>query len=385
MAVTYGADAVYLGGEQFGMRAAAGNFSPEGLREGVRFAHARGVRVYVTCNTILRNADAAALPAFLELLADVGADAVIAADAGVMAAAKRYAPDLDLHVSTQVGVASWPAARALYDQGAKRVILARELTLDEIAEIRAKTPAALEIETFVHGSMCVSFSGRCLLSEYLMGRDANRGACAQPCRWEYRVLETADSGQLLEIREDGGTYLLNSKDLCMIDHLRELAAAGVDGGKIEGRTKSAYYTAVMTNAYRRAADAAAAGLPPDPVWRNEVNKVSHRPYSTGFYFAPGGPGQHREDAQYQTDCDVVARVESCAADGSARLTQRNRFYAGDELELVTPDRPPVRFIAAGLTDADGNPIDAVPHPMMEFRMRLPFAAPQYAFVRKDRT
>ena len=384
LALTYGADAVYLASERFGMRAAAGNFPAGGpLEEAIALCHARGVRVHVTCNTILRNEDAAALPPFLEELEAAGADAVIAADPGVIAMVKRYAPHTALHVSTQAGVASYAAANAFYDMGAARVILARELTLEEIAGIRAKVPAALELEVFVHGAMCMSFSGRCLLSNYLTGRDANRGACAQPCRWKYHVVEEKRPGEYMELQQDReGTYIFNSRDLCMIDHLPALMAAGVDSIKIEGRMKSAYYAGVVTNAYRHAADAAMAGQPLDPVWRDEVNKVSHREYSTGFFFDKNGPGEYHGSAMYISDCDVVAMVEDCDEAGNARLTQRNKFYAGDALELLTPEGPPIPFTAEAIFDGEGNPIADTPNPMMALAMRLPVRAPKYAIVRK---
>ncbi len=308
---------------------------------------------------------------------------MIAADPGVIAMVKRYAPHTALHVSTQAGVASYAAANAFYDMGAARVILARELTLEEIAGIRAKVPAALELEVFVHGAMCMSFSGRCLLSNYLTGRDANRGACAQPCRWKYHVVEEKRPGEYMELQQDReGTYIFNSRDLCMIDHLPALMAAGVDSIKIEGRMKSAYYAGVVTNAYRHAADAAMAGRPLDPVWRDEVNKVSHREYSTGFFFDKNGPGEYHGSAMYISDCDVVAMVEDCDEAGNARLTQRNKFYAGDALELLTPEGPPIPFTAEAIFDGEGNPIADTPHPMMALAMRLPVRAPKYAIVRK---
>ena len=383
LAVEYGADAVYLAGSAFGMRAAAGNFPDDELRSAVAYCHARGVRVYVTCNIIPNDEEAAALPGFLELLEDAGADAVIAADLGVMNAVRRYAPHAAVHISTQAGVMSADTARAFYDLGASRVVLARELSLAQIAALRAKTPPALELEAFCHGAMCVSFSGRCTLSNYLTGRDANRGACAQPCRWKYHLVEEKRPGEYFEIGEDGGTYILNSRDMCMIVHIPALLDAGVSSLKIEGRTKSGYYAAAVTNAYRHAVDAALAGEPLDPVWAGEVYQVSHRPYSTGFYF--GEPGQYTEDACYFSESDVVAMVERCEADGSAVLTQRNRFCPGDALELLMPGRPPVSFVVDALTDADGQPVAAASHPKMELRTVLPVCAPRYSFLRKKRT
>ena len=255
MALHFGADAVYLAGAQFGMRAGAENFTPDGIRAAVQLAHAQGAAVHVTCNTLPRDDEMAQLPAYLELLDDAGVDAIIAADLGVITLAKRYAPHVALHVSTQFGVVNSAAAAALHDLGAQRVVLARELSLAEIAAIRAHTPPELELEAFVHGAMCVSFSGRCLLSNYLTGRDANRGRCAQPCRWKYGLTESKRPGQVFDITEDArGTYIFNSRDMCMIDHLPELLAAGITSLKIEGRTKSAYYVGAVTNAYRHALD-----------------------------------------------------------------------------------------------------------------------------------
>ena len=385
MAVAYGADAVYLGGKRFGLRAGAGNFTPEELKKAVDYCHGRGVKVYVTCNTVLRNEDVPDLPPFLEIVQDAGADALILSDIGAFSLAKKYAPRLPCHVSTQAGVASYETARAFCDLGASRVILARELTLEEIAEIRAKTPRELEIEVFVHGAMCVSFSGRCLLSNFLAGRDANRGACAQPCRWRYYLTEVQRPGEYYEITEDHeGTYILNARDLCMLGHIPELLRAGVDSLKIEGRMKSAYYAAVITHAYRHAIDAALEGRPLDPVWLREAEKVSHRPYSTGFFFGRDGGGQYTIDALYVTDCDVAAVVESCDPSGEAELTQRNRISRGDELELLIPGRAPIPLTAGDLRDEAGAPIEAAPHPMMRFRMRLPVFAPRLSILRKPR-
>ena len=379
MALHFGADAVYLAGEQFGMRAAAGNFSPDGLRQAARLAHSVGTEVHVTCNTLPRDDELAQLPAFLEQLEDAGADAVIAADFGVMGMVKRYAPHAALHVSTQFGVVNSAAANMLADFGADRVVLARELHLDEIAAIRAKTPSTLELEAFVHGAMCVSFSGRCLLSNYMTGRDANRGRCAQPCRWEYGLVERKRPGEVFQIVEDGGTFLLNSRDMCMIDHLPEVLAAGVTSLKIEGRMKSAYYVGAVTNAYRHALDAVLAHEPVPEVWRRETEQISHRPYSTGFYF--GEPGQYTSESAYFSGAEVCAVVTG-AREGRPLLTQRNKLSEGDVLELVTRDSAPVTFTAADLRDEEGNPISSVPHPLQPFTMPLPVPAEPLSLVRR---
>ena len=379
LAVLYGADAVYLAGHRFGMRTAEVCFSDEELVEGVRYAHAHGVRVYVTCNTLPREEELAELPEYLAFLQDAGVDALIIADLGVMALAKRHAPKVALHVSTQFGVLNSAAANALYELGAKTVVLARETPLEDIRKIRSNTPQDLRIETFVHGAMCVSFSGRCLLSNYMTGRDANRGQCAQPCRWKYHLVEETRPGQYFEITEDGGTYIMNSRDLCMIEHIPELIEAGVNSFKIEGRTKSAYYTAVVTNAYRHAIDAAMRGEAPDPVWIQETEMISHRPYTTGFFY--GEPGQHYQEGMFLRKAKVVAMVEECAEDGSALLTQRNKFSAGQPLELLAPGQKPLAFTADALFDEEGNPIPDTRRAMMRFRLQLPVWAPSGSLVR----
>ena len=380
MAVLYGADAVYLAGRRFGMRSAAVNFSDEDLRWAVNYAHARGVKIYVVCNTLPREEELRELPDYLAFLQDAGADALIIADLGVLELAKRYAPRVARHVSTQFGVINSAAARALHDLGADTVVLARETPLADIREIRAHTPKELRLEAFVHGAMCVSFSGRCLLSNYLTGRDANRGQCAQPCRWKYHLVEETRPGQYFEITEDGGTFILNSRDMRMIEHLPELLDAGVSSLKIEGRMKSAYYTAVTTNAYRHALDEALTGEPLDPLWVEETEKCSHRPYTTGFYF--GEPGQHYAETSYSSTAEIAAVVQSCGENGTALLTQRNKIRPGDALELLLPEGAPIPFTAGELLDEEGNPIPDTRRAMMPFRMQLPAPAPEGAVVRK---
>lgn len=382
MAIAYGATAVYLGGTSFGMRSFAGNFTPDELREAVALAHRHGVRVHVTCNTMPRNDEVERLPQWLELLQDVGADAIIAADVGVLSLAKRYAPKVQIHISTQASVVNYQSATAWYNLGASRVILARELSLDEIREIRAKVPSKLELEAFVHGAMCVSYSGRCLLSNYMTSkeRDSNRGACAQPCRYQYALMEEKRPGEYFPVFEDeAGTYIMNSRDMCMIDHVGELMDAGLDSLKIEGRAKSAYYAAIVTGAYRHAIDAAAAGVPLDPVWRNEVDKVSHRHYSTGFYYDQ--PGQFYEDSRYIRDWQVCAVVESCDENGLATLSLRNKFCAGDALEVVGPDFPALAFRAPEMLDMEGNSLTQPRTPQMRFQMHLPAPVPPLSLLR----
>lgn len=382
MCINYGADAVYLAGRRFGMRAAATNFSDDELVRAVQLAHERGVQVYVTCNTLPREDELDELKAYLPFLQEAGVDALIIADFGVLELAKKYAPNVKKHVSTQLGVLNSATANALYSLGADTVVLARETPLEDIKKLRASTPVDLRIETFVHGAMCVSFSGRCLLSNYLTGRDANRGQCAQPCRWKYHLVEEKRPNEYFEITEDGGTFILNSRDMCMIEHLRELIDAGVSSFKIEGRMKSAYYAAVVTNAYRHALDAAIEGRPPDKLWVSETDMVSHRPYTTGFYF--GEPGQHYAEASYYTGADVVAVVEKCDSDGNAVLTQRNKFSLGDELELLSPQGVPQSFTVEHMLDANDEAILDTRHAMMEIHMHLPCYAPPYSIVRKRR-
>ena len=380
LAVLYGADAVYLAGRQFGMRSSAVNFSDEDLRWAVDYAHARGVKIYVTCNTLPREEELRELPAYLEFLQDAGVEALIIADLGVLELAKLHAPRVARHVSTQFGVINSATANALFRLGADTVVLARETPLEDIRKIRDNTPPELRIEAFVHGAMCVSFSGRCLLSNYLTGRDANRGQCAQPCRWKYHLVEETRPGQYFEITEDGGTYILNSRDMRMIEHIPALLEAGVSSLKIEGRMKSAYYTAVTTNAYRHALDAALAGEPLDPLWVAETEKCSHRPYTTGFYFDE--PGQHYAEASYSSTAEIAAVVQSCGEDRMALLTQRNKIFPGDALELLLPEGEPISFTAGELFDEEGNPISDTRRAMMRFRLRLPADAPEGAIVRK---
>ena len=383
MSLAYGADAVYLAGTDFGMRAFAGNFTPEEMKQAVAMCHSRGVSIHVTCNTMPRNDEVARLPEWLEYLQDLGVDAVILADVGVLSLLKRYAPRVKAHISTQASISNYQTASAWYDLGASRVILARELSLDEVTELRAKAPKDLEIEAFIHGAMCVSYSGRCLLSNYMTGRDANRGACAQPCRYKYALVEEKRPGEYFPIGEDeGGAYIMNSRDMCMIDHIPELMAAGLDSLKIEGRAKSAYYAAAVTAAYRHAIDAAAEGRPMDAVWRAEVEKVSHRPYSTGFWF--GQPGQYTGDARYIREWQVVAVVTACDAAGNATLSLRNKFSVGDELELVGPDVAATPFMAGEMTDADGFPLTQPRTPQMVFHMKLPKPVPPLSILRACR-
>lgn len=373
-ALTYGADAVYLAGKSFGMRSGANNFDETQLRAAVEAAHGRGVKVYVTCNIIPREHELEGLISFMKSAADMKVDAFIIGDMGVFDLARKHAPGVPVHISTQTGVANSAAANLLHSMGASRVVLARELSFREITAIRANTPPELELEAFVHGSMCVSFSGRCLLSNYLTGRDANHGDCAQPCRWKYALMEETRPGEYFPISEnEHGTHILNSRDMCMIGHIDKLAAAGITSFKIEGRAKSSYYTAVVTNAYRCAVDEYARHMEGGggdfelPEWiANEVMTVSHREYATGFYFGDP-PGQVYDNGGYVREYEVAAVVDSWE---NGRLTahQRNRFFEGDTLEIVRPGQPPAELVARDMLNGEGEAITATPHPNMELSM-----------------
>ena len=385
-ALDFGADAVYLAGQMFGMRTAPSNFTREELQTAVALAHARGVRVYVTCNTVPRNKEIDLLPDYLAFLQAAGVDALIVTDLGVIDLAKRYAPKVELHVSTQAGITNYAAANAFYQLGAKRVVLARETTMEEIAEIRAKTPKDLEIEAFVHGAMCMSFSGRCLLSNYMAGRDANRGACAQPCRWKYALVEEKRPGQYMPIYQEGeGSYILNSKDMCMVRHLPELLRAGVTSLKIEGRAKSSYYVAMTTNAYRWALDELEQhpDTPVSPWIVEELDKISHRPYSTGFYLG-GEPGQETVQGGYVRNYEVIAVCEDYH-DGIAILSQRNRFFRGETADVLEVGEQPFDLPLDELFDQDGQPIESAPHATMTVLLKTERPLKRGAILRHRRT
>ncbi len=386
-ALQFGADAVFLAGKRFGMRSAPKNFDADELKAACELAHSMGRRIYLTCNILPRSAELDALPDFLMMAQDSGVDAFIIADLGVFEAAKRFAPKVARHISTQAGVTNYAAANALYNMGASRVVPARELSLGEIAEMRAKTPKELEIECFVHGAMCVSFSGRCLISSYLTGRDANHGDCAQPCRWKYHLFEEKREGQFFPVEEDSdGTYLYNSRDLCMIEHIPELVKAGVSSFKIEGRAKSAYYTAVTTNAYRKALDCYFEQGDPFtlPSWiKEETEKISHREYSTGFWFG-GEPGQETRSGGYIRRYDNVAVCEKNLGDNSALISQRNKFSVGDTLDVLPPDGYPFPIKCLSLENGAGESVDSAPHPLELLTMTADREVPAGSVLRKKR-
>lgn len=370
-AVKFGADAVYLAGKMFGMRTAPSNFTAEQLETAVDYCHSHGVKVYLTCNVLPHNDEIKELPEFLTRAEKAGVDAFIISDIGVFEYAKQYAPNTEIHISTQAGIVNYLTANTFYKMGAKRIVTARELSMAEIAEIRANIPPDMDIECFVHGAMCMSFSGRCLISNYLVGRDSNRGDCAQPCRWKYSITEDTRPGVNFPIVEgDGGTYLFNSKDMCMIEHIPELIRAGVTSFKIEGRAKSEYYVSVITNAYRAAIDgyfaAPSDDYRPEQWIIDEVRRVSYRDYCTGFFFgAPSQDANISYKGGYNREWDVVAVVEEWK-DGRAYCVQRNRFFEGDELEAMTVGTKPILLRALNLQNEKGEPIESTNHAMMKF-------------------
>ncbi len=388
-AVNYGADAVYCGLPEFGMRSAPANFTPEQLAEGVIYAHARGRKVYLTMNTLPTNEEADRLPEAIRAAAAAGVDAFIVADLGVLDACKTYAPQIDVHLSTQVGITNYAAATAAYKMGAKRVVLARELSLQDIAIIRDKTPPELELEAFVHGAMCVSVSGRCLLSTYLTGRDSNRGQCAQPCRWKYYLHEENRPGSMYEIGEGkDGTYILNANDLCTAPFLDLICKAGVDSLKIEGRAKTFYYVASVTAAYRQALDQYLADPMNDnfelaPQTLNELTRTSHRHYSPGFFFGPEAARQSTDSAAYLREWEFVGTVESWE-NGVAHCQQRGKWSLGDTLEVLCPDGRSIPLAPEWIENEAGERVQSTPHAMELYTIPTP-ELPPMSLLRKKNT
>lgn len=386
-ALYFGADAIYLGGSAFSMRAAPANFEFDELKQACDKAHKQNVKVYLTCNTVPRNNEIDTLPEYLLSWKEAGVDAFIISDMGVMSLAKKYTPDVDIHISTQAGITNYASATQWFNLGATRIVTARELSMEDIAVLRAKTPKELEIECFVHGAMCVSFSGRCLLSNYLVGRDSNRGDCAQPCRWQYSLMEKTRQGEYFPIDEDdNGTFIMNSKDMCMIEHIPDLVKAGISSFKIEGRAKSAYYTSVVTNAYRQAID----GYLKNPVdtyrpeqWViDEMYKMSSREYCTGFYYGhPTENAQIYYDGGYKRDWSVMAEVIDYK-DGRVFARQRNRIFDGDLLEVLQRGTKPYDVTIKDLRDESGEKIEKAPHPMMIFSFESDIEIPKDALLRK---
>lgn len=376
-AFLYGADAVYIGGEEYSLRAAAENFSFEEMKAGVEYAHSIGKRVYLTANIIPHNDDVREYSEFLKKALETGVDAVIISDLGLFSVTRELAPDLDIHISTQANNVNYAACNMWYKLGAKRVIIARELSLDEISDIRRNTPPELEIEAFVHGAMCISYSGRCLLSNYMTDRESNLGACAQPCRWKYSLVEETRPGEYFPVFEnDRGTFIYNSKDLCMLEHIDRLTECGLTSFKIEGRVKTEYYLATVVKAYRCAIDAYLEAKEKneeyrlDPSLLEEVKKVSHRDYTTGFYFKkPGGDEQNYKTSSYIRNYELLGIVEEYnEKEKTVSVVQKNRFFEGDEVELMPPKGEYVKLKVSGLTDAEGNSISVANRPQQIVRL-----------------
>jgi len=388
MAVLYGADAVYIGGEEFGLRASAENFSREDMEEGIKFAHERGKKVYLTMNIIPHNEDLAKMPHFIVEAQNLGVDAVILSDPGTFYIVKENAPDMEVHLSTQANNTNWMSAKFWYDHGVRRIVLARELSLSEIGEIRRKLPEDLELEIFVHGAMCISYSGRCLLSNYMAGRDSNKGYCAHPCRWKYHLVEEKRPGEYMPVFEnERGTFIYNSKDLCMIEYIPDIIKTGITSLKIEGRMKSSYYVATIVKAYRDAIDAYyedPENYSFDPHWMEDLSKASHREYSTGFYLGkPTGKGQIYHTSSYIREYEFIGIVLDYDSNtGIAKIEQRNRMFVGDEIEVVRPIGKYFTQKIKGMKDEEGNDIDVAPHPQMILYMHMEEPVEKFTMLRK---
>lgn len=388
-AVVYGADAVYIGGEAFGLRAKAHNFSLEDMKEGVEFAHSRGVKVYVTANILAHNDDLEGVEQYFEELKSVKPDALIISDPGVFAIAKRVLPEMELHVSTQANNTNYGTYLFWYQQGAKRVVSARELSLKEIREIRARIPEDMEIESFMHGAMCISYSGRCLLSNFFTGRDANQGACTHPCRWKYSIVEETRPGEYMPVYEnERGTYIFNSKDLCMIEHIPELIDAGIDSFKIEGRMKTALYVATVARTYRKAID----DFKKDPElyrqnmewYKEEIGKCTYREFTTGFYFGkPGADAQIYDNNTYVKNFTYLGTVENVDERGFAKIEQKNKFSVGEMIEIMKPDGRNLQVEVKGIYDAEGQAQESAPHPKQELYIYLGVAPEEYDILRRQ--
>ena len=388
-AVVYGADAVYIGGEAFGLRAKAHNFSLEDMKEGVEFAHSRGVKVYVTANILAHNDVLEGVEQYFEELKSVKPDALIISDPGVFAIAKRVLPEMELHVSTQANNTNYGTYLFWYQQGAKRVVSARELSLKEIREIRARIPEDMEIESFMHGAMCISYSGRCLLSNFFTGRDANQGACTHPCRWKYSIVEETRPGEYMPVYEnERGTYIFNSKDLCMIEHIPELIDAGIDSFKIEGRMKTALYVATVARTYRKAID----DFKKDPElyrqnmewYKEEIGKCTYREFTTGFYFGkPGADAQIYDNNTYVKNFTYLGTVENVDERGFAKIEQKNKFSVGEMIEIMKPDGRNLQVEVKGIYDAEGQAQESAPHPKQELYIDLGVAPEEYDILRRQ--
>ncbi len=389
VAVIFGADAVYIGGEAYGLRAKARNFSMEDMAEGIRFAHEHGVRVYVTANILAHNDDLEGVRAYFEELKKIGPDALIIADPAVFMIAKEVCPELERHVSTQANNTNYGTYQFWWDQGASRVVSARELSLAEIKEIRAHIPEEMEIETFIHGAMCISYSGRCLLSNYFTGRDANQGACTHPCRWKYAVVEEKRPGEYLPVYEnERGTYIFNSKDLCMIEHIPELIDAGIDSFKIEGRMKTALYVATVARTYRKAIDDYLES--PEkyrknmPWYLDQISNCTYRQFTTGFFFGkPSDEAQIYDNNTYVKEYTYLGIVEGSNEEGMCKITQRNKFSVGEQIEIMKPDGANIPVTVKRIVDEEGNDMDSAPHPKQVLFIDLGQPLETYDILRRS--
>lgn len=390
VAFAYGADAVYMGGKQFGLRAFAGNFGEDEIQEAVAYAHSIGKKVYITMNIFAHNDDFIGMKEYMEFLSKIEVDAVILSDPGILSLAKEVMPNIPIHMSTQANNTNWYSAKFWHDQGVKRIILARELSLNEIFEIKRNIPDTLELEAFVHGAMCISYSGRCLLSNFFTGRDANRGECAHPCRWKYSIVEEKRPGEYYPVIEDErGTYIMNSKDLCMLAHIPDLMTVGIDGLKIEGRMKSSYYVATVVNAYRKEIDAYME-KPEEYEWNpkalDEIKKASHREFTTGFYFGkPTGQDHRYFNSHYVRGYDFVGMVKGYDQEqGLVVVEQRNPFEVGDLLEIMVPGEEYIKFHVESMFDGDKQPISRAPHPQQKVYIPFERELPKYSILRKSK-
>ena len=388
-AVIYGADAVYIGGEAFGLRAKAKNFTKEDMKEGIAFAHERGVKVYVTANILAHNEDLPGVEEYFEEMKEVRPDALIISDPGVFAIARKILPDMELHVSTQANNTNYGTFLFWYNQGAKRVVTARELSLKEIKEIRDRIPKDMEIESFIHGAMCISYSGRCLLSNYFVGRDANQGACTHPCRWKYSVVEETRPGEYMPVYEnERGTYNFNSKDLCMIEHIPEMIEAGIDSFKIEGRMKTALYVATVARTYRKAIDdylESPEKYRANMEWyKAEIGKCTYREFTTGFYFhKPDATTQIYDSNTYVKNYTYIGTVETVFEDGSFQMEQKNKFTVGETIEIMKPDGRNLAVTVEEIRNEEGEQMESAPHPKQILRVRLSETPKAYDILRRS--
>jgi len=389
MALLYGADAVYIGGEEFSLRAYADNFSVDDMKEGIEFAHSMGKKVYVTANIIPHNRDIQGIEEYVKIISDIKADAIIASDPGVVETIKETVPEMKFHISTQANNVNWKTVKHWHGIGAERVILARELSLEEIKEIREKVPESLQLEIFVHGAMCISYSGRCLLSNYMAGRESNMGACAHPCRWQYYLMEEKRPGEYFPVFEnERGTFIFNSNDLCMIEHIPEIVESGIISMKIEGRMKSAFYVATVVKAYRQALDDYYESLEKytnnKSKYLEDISKASHREFTTGFYFGrPGTESHNYSSSSYVRDYDFIGIVlDYDNRTGIATVEQRNKFFSGDSIEVVPPKGECFEDIIEWIRNSDGENIDAAPNAQMIVQIPLKIKVDKYTILRK---